>query len=98
MQDVLDGRLARRPKRRKHRFAFAGLVRCGHCDCALTGEIHKGRYVYYRCSHYKARCPEPYAREETLTEQFATMLDNLTFPTEALEWLTRALRESNDDE
>ena len=98
VQNVLEGRLARRSKRSKHRFAFAGLVRCGHCDCALTGEIHKGRYVYYRCSHYKAKCPEPYAREEALAEQFATMLDSLTFPTEALDWLTRALRESHDDE
>src|SRR5258708_6607578 len=98
VQGVLDGRLARRSKVRKHRFVLAGLVRCGHCDCALTGEIHKGRYVYYRCSHYKAKCPEPYAREEMLAEQFASLLDQLTFPAEALDWLTTALRESQDDE
>jgi site-specific DNA recombinase len=98
VQDVLDGRLAGRSKRSKHRFAFAGLVRCGHCDCALTGEIHKGRYVYYRCSHYKVKCPEPYAREEALTEQFVAVLDQLIFPPAALEWLTKALRESHDDE
>jgi hypothetical protein len=42
VQGVLDNRGAKSPKRRRHRFAFTGLVRCGHCGCSMTGELHKG--------------------------------------------------------
>jgi site-specific DNA recombinase len=31
---------------------------------ALVGEKKKGKYVYYRCTGNKGKCPEPYAREE----------------------------------
>jgi len=36
-----------------------------------VGEIKKGRYVYYHCTGYKRKCPEPYTREEVLAERFA---------------------------
>ncbi|MBM4073840.1 MAG: recombinase family protein, partial [Planctomycetes bacterium] len=65
-QEVLDGRFALRPKKTKHQLAFTGLLTCGHCGCALVGEIKKGRYVYYHCTGYKGKCPEPYTREEVL--------------------------------
>jgi site-specific DNA recombinase len=41
VQDVLDGRHLQRPKKRSHDFAFAGLITCGHCGCALVGKIKK---------------------------------------------------------
>ena len=66
VQDVLEGRHAKRHRRAKHNFAFSGLIRCGHCGCAVVGEIQKRRYVYYHCSGYKGKCPEPYVREEVL--------------------------------
>lgn len=40
----------------------------GHSGATLIGEIKKGKYVYYRCSHYKTDCNEPYVREEVLEE------------------------------
>jgi site-specific DNA recombinase len=98
VQDVLDGRGARRPKRRRHKFAFSGLVRCGHCGCSMTGEVHKGRYIYYRCTGYKGRCPEKYAREESITEQFGELLKGLHLDTGIQEFLTKALRQSRQDE
>ena len=98
VQDVLDGRGAKRPKRRRHRFAFSGLVRCGHCGCAMTGETHKGRYVYYRCTGYKGRCPEKYAREESITDQFAELLKGFRLDDDIKGFLTKALRQSHTDE
>jgi hypothetical protein len=74
VQDVLDGRHAKRPKKRTHDFAFAGLITCGHCGCAMVGEIKKGRYVYYHCTGYKGKCPEPYTREEVLEKNFTAVL------------------------
>ena len=66
VQAVLDGRHEKRHRKVKHDFAFSGLIACGHCGCALVGEIKKGRYVYYHCTGYKGKCPEPYTREEVL--------------------------------
>jgi hypothetical protein len=98
VQAVLDGRHAKRPKKRTHEFAFAGLVTCGHCGCAMVGEIKKGRYVYYHCTGYKGKCPEPYTREEVLEKAFTGLLKGISFSPEVLEWVTKALRDSHKDE
>jgi hypothetical protein len=41
----------------------------------MVGEVKKGRYIYYHCSGYKGKCPEPYVREEVLSEQFSALLE-----------------------
>jgi hypothetical protein len=33
-----------------------------------VGEIKKSRYVYYHCTGYKGKCPDPYVREEVLED------------------------------
>ena len=98
VQRVLRDRGTRKPRRVKHDFAFSGLISCGHCGCALVGEIKKGRYIYYHCTGYKGKCPEPYVREEVLEERFTDILRTLRFDAEILEWVTQALRESHGDE
>lgn len=94
VQDVLSERDLRKI-RGKRDFAFSGLVRCGHCDCALVGEIKKGRYVYYHCTGYKGKCPEKYVREEVLGEHFGDALSSLCFDNDTLHFLRRALTESH---
>jgi hypothetical protein len=98
VQHVLDQRLAGRGRKAKHDFAFSRLVKCGHCGCSLVGECKQGRYVYYHCSGYKGKCPEPYVREEILEERFADLLKRLVFDEEVLGWVTEALRQSHDQE
>jgi site-specific DNA recombinase len=98
VQDVLDGRHAKRHRRAKHDFAFSGLIECGHCGCAVVAEIKKQRYVYYHCTGYKGKCDEPYVREEVLERQFADLLGRLTFDDEVLDWVRAALRQSHADE
>jgi site-specific DNA recombinase len=98
VQAVLDGRHEKRHRKVKHDFAFSGLIACGHCGCSLVGEVKKGRYIYYHCTGYKGKCPEPYTREEVLSGQFAEVLKGLTFDDEILGWLREALRESHGDE
>jgi site-specific DNA recombinase len=68
VQNVLDLRLAKREKKTNHDFAFSSLVSCGHCGCALVGELKKGRHVYYHCSGYKGKCPERFFLEEKLKD------------------------------
>jgi site-specific DNA recombinase len=98
VQSILDGRYAKRTRTVKHDFAFSGLIDCGHCGCSLVGEIKKGRYIYYHCTGYKGKCPEPYTREEMLEESFSELMKQLAFDEEVLSWVTEALRQSHVDE
>jgi site-specific DNA recombinase len=95
VQDILDGKKAKRLRRSKHQFAFSGLLTCGHCGCALVGEIKKQRYVYYHCTGYRGKCPERYVREEVLEAEFSRLLDRLSFDGEMLDWVRDALHESH---
>jgi site-specific DNA recombinase len=98
VQEVLSdkGHCRRRPH--THEWAFQGLVFCGHCGCALTAEIKKGRYVYYHCTSYKGKCPEKYVREEEMARQFGEALRLIRMDKGVLEWVVMALKESHGDE
>lgn len=39
VQDILDGRFAKKAKKGRHDFAFSGLISCKTCGCAVVGEI-----------------------------------------------------------
>jgi site-specific DNA recombinase len=97
VQAVLSGRPGKHRLSRRD-FAFAGLLTCGHCGCSLSGQIKKGRYVYYHCTGFRGHCGEPYVREETLEKKFTELLGGLHIDADILEWLTDALRSSHRDE
>jgi DNA invertase Pin-like site-specific DNA recombinase len=98
VQAMLDDRGKKKLRKVKHKLAFSGLIQCGHCGCALVGEIQKGRYVYYHCSGFKGKCEEPYVREEVLEQRFTQIIKGLIFDAEVLAWLGQSLRESHQDE
>lgn len=98
VQGVSDQRDSAKTKRGKHDFAFAGLITCGHCGCALVGELKKRKYVYYHCTGYRGKCPEKYAREELLEEKLSEILGRLTFDDDVMSWISDALRQSHGDE
>lgn len=80
--------LARRdsPRPQRHRFAYAGLIRCGTCHRLLTAERKVNRqghrYIYYHCAKKALgpRCPEPSIEARALDRQFAEYLHGLTLP------------------
>ena len=94
VQEILDGRSISNVHGNRHQFAFTGLVTCGHCGCAITAEIKKGKYIYYHCSRFKARCPEPYIREEALAEKFAAQLRRMNIDEQIFGLIRRALKET----
>jgi DNA invertase Pin-like site-specific DNA recombinase len=98
VQAVLAGRGARKARKVKQDLAFSGLITCGHCGCALVGDIKKDRYRYYRCSHYKGACPEPYTREEVLEQKFTEMLEGLSFGDGVLAWVADVMQDGHADE
>ena len=98
VQEILDGRHAKKHRKVTHDFAFSGLVNCGHCGCSLVGEVKKARYVYYHCTGYRGKCAEPYTREEILERQFAEGLRELVIPSPILDWLQEELVASDVSE
>ena len=98
VQAMLHHRGRTKLRKAKHNFAFSGLLRCGHCGCALVGAIKKNRYIYYRCSGFKGKCNEPNVREEVLERKLGDIIRGLTFDEEVLGWIIEALRESHHDQ
>jgi DNA invertase Pin-like site-specific DNA recombinase len=98
VQEILDGRHAKKHRKVTHDFVYSGMVGCGHCGCSLVGEVKKGRYVYYHCTGYRGKCPEPYTREEILEQQFAAVLRSLVVPPAVLRWLQSELVVSDQTE
>lgn len=95
---LLDARAENRTRKVKHEFAYTGLVHCGHCGCLLVGELKKGKYIYYHCIGNRRKCPEPYAREEILSGEFASLLRELVIPPAIFEWLGDAVLSSERTE
>jgi hypothetical protein len=57
-QDANAVRSSKRHRKGKHDFPFSGLISCGHCGCSLVGDIKKGKYIYYRCTGHRGKCPD----------------------------------------
>lgn len=88
-----------KPKFSKHLFTFRGLLTCGHCGCQITAERQKGRYIYYRCSASKGKCPQTYLREERLIQLFLEQAINpIALTPSQVEWLRKGLRKSFEDQ
>ena len=66
-----------KPSYKKHDFAFSGLLHCAYDNCAVTAEIKKNRYIYYRCTGYRGRCDLPYFREEELGDRLGRVLKDI---------------------
>ncbi len=77
VQEILDGRAMTNIRANPREFPFSGLIRCGHCGCAVVAQIQKERYIYYHCSGYRGKCPERYVREEVLEEKLIAALNRL---------------------
>jgi site-specific DNA recombinase len=75
-------------QKRKHDFAFSGMITCGHCGYSMVGEMKKGRYVYYHCTHCQGR----YVREEVLEAEFSSAIRRLVFDPEFLAEVAVALQ------
>jgi len=78
-----------------HDFAYTGLIRCGHCNNAITAELKKGKYVYYHCA---ARCTkEPWVREEKLGDMLGELVRPLQLPAPVAEAMVATLKVSRQD-
>ena len=91
---------------RTHSFAFNGLIKCGHCGCAVVGE-HKAkalsdgsrkRYTYYSCSNAKRICKRKVIAESEIERQISGLLEEVWVPEEFVEFAERAIDRWRNEE
>lgn len=82
--------------RKEHQFLFAGMLKCAECGCAITSEIKKGKYIYYRCTGYDKTCSQKkvYIREEELEKQFDEAVKAVSLNDKHIEYIKQGLKES----
>ncbi len=91
VQKALDKKSSCPTGRQKHYFLFQGMLTCSHCGCAVVAEIHKEKYIYYRCTHNKGVCNEKYVREEKIEEQFANSLNQIKIDDDVVDWIVSVM-------
>jgi site-specific DNA recombinase len=94
VQGVFAGR--NKPKYRKHAFAFAGLLTCAHDGCTVTTELHKGKYVYYRCSYGRGKCALPYMPEQQVSERLGEVLKDIYVPETVVRGIVDSIASDRD--
>ncbi len=99
-----------RPRYKKHKFAFTGLIQCGECGCFYTaetktkyikstGEIRK--YTYYHCTRKskEIKCSQrKVIREDNLERQIEEEIKKWTILPEFRDWALEILNKENDRE
>ena len=90
--------LANKPRYTKRRHAFAGLLRCGRCGCALTAEVKKAKYVYYHCTGYRGRCGNTYVRKKDLAQLLGEVVRHVEISPDIATMIADALRVSQADQ
>jgi site-specific DNA recombinase len=85
------------PQHQRIKHAFKGMVRCGTCGCLVTAETHKGKYIYYHCSHARGDCTEKAVTEKSLSEMLGRPLKRLRLTEERIQWLLDEIRADDSD-
>jgi len=98
VQSVLDRKCTYRYRVIKHDLPFSGMIRCGHCGCAVIGEIKKNKYIYYHCTGQRGKCPEKYARQELIEAQFCVAVSKIVLPGPFVGWASDVLRQASADD
>lgn len=97
----------KRPRPLTRRFAYTGIMQCGHCGASITAEEkvkrHKNgnthHYVYYRCTkRVDPRCPEKTVELKELTKQADIIIRGITISDKFRDWAIKYLHEIRKDE
>jgi site-specific DNA recombinase len=91
VQEIISGRNVNKCKPNAHAFPFSGLLNCADDNCAITAEVHKKRYVYYRCSFGRGRHKFPYIPEPKLSDMLGSVLKPIAIPANIAHDLVRSV-------
>ena len=63
----------------------------------MTGEVKKGKYIYYKCTQYKGKCDNVYVREEKLADLLGQIVLRVKIDEDTVSFVSKALEESHKD-
>ena len=98
VQRIMDEKGNRRTRVQKYKWAFHGLLTCGHCGCALTAEKEETEMSITIVLAIKVSVLKKWAREEVIAEQFGHIISALKMDNDVLSWVLAAIKESHKDE
>jgi len=101
VQEILKQRGRPHHKQKNEPQPFCGLLKCGHCGMAITGEykVKKQKngnehfYTYYHCTHKSKtiKCNQPCVRQEILDKQISLLLQKFSLKQDWAEELNKML-------
>ena len=63
----------------------------------MTPEIHKEKYIYYRCTGFKGKCGNSYVREEKLGDLLGDVLKGIQIDEATVGYILEALKSSHQE-
>ena len=89
-------------RQQRYVHAFTGLMRCGECGCAITGDpvrvkiakngnVHK--FKYYHCTKKRGKCSQPCIREEEINSQIENILKRIHIPENLIDLALKEVQE-----
>jgi hypothetical protein len=81
-QQVLQGNAKPRKQKQEYNFPLRGLLTCGECGCAITGQYtpkkkSRGLFLYYRCTKKRGPCSQGFLQEKYLVLQLKSWLQKI---------------------
>lgn len=73
---------------------FRGLIKCGLCECTVSGDIKKQKYVYYSCNNAKGICTKKWVKEEKLVAEVFKYLDKIRLTDEQVSSIAAHLKQT----
>ncbi len=85
--------------KKKYKYAgkpavYRGLITCQECGCLISPQEQKGRF-YYHCTGSKVKHKAEWIREDSITQQFATIFSKMHIPESELTDIVSSLKESH---
>lgn len=98
-----------RPRPKRHRFAYTGLIRCGECGSSVTAEEKWKRnktnegvhhWIYYHCTKKRRdmKCAQPTIEVKELERQIDGYLQTIELDEEFTAWALGYLHKFNERE
>jgi len=76
-------------------YRYRGLIRCAECNCRITFEKKKQKYIYGHCTQYKGKHKATYVQEPVITSQFEKIFESIQIPEEAYAEVSEKLKLSH---
>jgi len=83
---------------KRQQFPYGGLMHCADCRCTITGERHKGKFDYYRCTWGRGKCSNTkYYPAKEIERRLAEALGKVHIDRELADWIALVLTEQADE-